>query len=158
MVGTVSKTDLGPTFRTGTFLIHADIEPVHVEQIVDPALHVYSPHAATFRLPEWFPPFAMRECVDLHSALVAYIDRNVRLGGWTWDRKNFYEVIRYAWAKRLPIEALEIWRLLAAHGVPSHLQEEISVLFDEGTDILVYAMGRRAVKRKRLNARVRTGT
>jgi hypothetical protein len=110
---------------------------------------VYFPGSPIFCLPDWFPPFVLRECVELHTVLVAYIDENELRAGWRWDRATFYEVIRYAWVKRLPIQPTEIWQLLASHGVPKYLKEEIAAFFTEGTRLLVYAMGRPAVKKMR---------
>lgn len=151
MIGTVSKTVLDSKLREGTFLIHADTDRPSVEQIVEPSLHLFAVYNGAFDLPDWFPPFTDKECVDLHSVIVASVDEGASATGWAWDRKHLSEVIRYSWAKRLPIEPAEVWLLLSAHGVPSQYEEEASRLFVEGTELLQYAVGKRPVKKKRLS-------
>ena len=157
MYGPVVSTDL-PGFPQGAFLIQAAGDPPNVQQIVDHRLSLYILDDDAFRLPDWFPPFAVSECVDLHAVVVNFVNACHSLPRWNWSRERFQAVIRYAWFKRLPVEPPEVWQMLRAHGVPSRHKATAVRLFIEGTELLTYAVGKRPIKRKRLKRVPQPGT
>jgi hypothetical protein len=154
----VSKVDLDDRFSPGTFLIHADGDDLIYEQSVDPGLTLFTLTPDSFTLPDWFPPFSLRECVELHSVVISFINRCIGANGWIWNRTYYYEVIRFCWLHRLPLDSAEVWQMLNMHGVPSACEGEAQRLFFEGTELLVYANGRRPIKKKRLKATRCAGT
>ncbi|MGH7965408.1 MAG: hypothetical protein ACRERD_26965, partial [Candidatus Binatia bacterium] len=147
--GTVSKIDLDDRFSPGTFLIRADGADPQYEQIVDRGITLFVLTPNSLVLPDWFPPFSLRECVELHSVIISFINRCLGTNGWNWRRIYYYEVIRFCWFQRLPLTPAEVWQILKAHGVPSACEGEAQRLFLEGTELLVYVNGRRPIKKKR---------
>lgn len=155
VTGTVSNIALDHRFSPGTFLIRADGDDPSRELIVDPQTTIYAKCTGQFVLPQWFPPFTLRECVDLHSVIVAFVDGCIDSSSWRWNSRKYYEVITYSWYRRLPLEPCEVWQMLNIHGVPSSWENEARHRFLEGTELLVYSNGRRPIKKKRLNVKQR---
>jgi hypothetical protein len=71
-------------------------------------------------------------------------------GKWkiNWDSLN--EVIRKIWLSRLPLEPNELWLILKAHGAPERSEAKIVEFYERGRNLLVYAIGRKPIKKKRV--------
>ena len=150
LVGTVTNTTLDESFRPGTFLLHADDAPQDWTQIVDPESTLFLRLPFDLSCPDWFPPFSLNACLDLHLEIVLFVDSSFRSGEWQWRRTRYNEVISYCWQKRLPIEPSEVWQMLRFHGAPPSAESESMRLFEEGVELLVYTNGRRPIKKKRI--------
>jgi hypothetical protein len=130
------------------FLAHMDGEPCNYQQrilrsdIIEP---IPAPEP-----PSWAPPIELRSAAELDQTVVAFCDAGNVAGGWIVDLPAFFEVIRLIWSKRLPLSAGEMWAVLKAHGVPDDYEEEIAEFFQKGRDLLIYAVGKKPVKRYRV--------
>lgn len=101
-------------------------------------------------IPEWAPPLCMEDAGELHKAIIGFCERSFSNGRWKTDWSSFNEVVRSAWYNRLPVEPDELWLVLKAHGVPDKSKKELVEFYEKGRNLLVYAIGRRPVKKKRV--------
>jgi hypothetical protein len=100
--------------------------------------------------PDWAPPLCLEDAAELDSVVLYFCNKSLANGSWKLDWQAFYEVIRKAWSLRLPIEPNELWLVLRAHGVPVKWENQLSTFFEKGRDLLVYSVGRKPVKKKRV--------
>lgn len=101
-------------------------------------------------VPDWAPPISLKEAEELDGRVVQFCEKSISSRGWRPNLPYFYAVINYIWYNRLPLEALEVWKVLQAHGVAKNWQVRLTSLFKEGRDLLVIAEGRKPVKKKRV--------
>lgn len=148
MVGSVSKTDLDARYPQTAFLMKADGDEPGVEHIVNTENDLAAPFDTQSVLPKWLPPLSLREAAEIDAVIVFFCDRCVLHGAWKWNREAFFEVIRVCWEKRFPLSNIEIWALLSAHGADPASEHEVKRMFTDGIELLVYARGRRPIKRK----------
>jgi hypothetical protein len=149
--GIVSSVNLDARFHAGAFLIRADGDGPGIEQIVNPRLDLFAALDHTRRLPKWLPPLAMREAADLDEVVVTVCNRFLELGPGKWHRGVFYGLIYHCWRRRLPLSEDEIWKSLATHGMSKKFQKLACRAYLEGTELLVYAHGRKPIKKKRVS-------
>lgn len=149
MTGTVSKVDLDSRFPEGTFLLRADNDRPGVERIVNMAVDLFQ-HLSESRTPEWLPPLCLREAGELDDVIVTFCQTCSHEGHWEWTQSAFYEIIRFCWQARLPITKEELWRVLQAHSVPQEDKDRSQHLFEVGTELLVYTLQRKPIKKKRV--------
>ncbi len=100
--------------------------------------------------PEWAPPISLQAASELDSVVVGFCEAGLEGDQWTVKRPFYYEVIRFIWSRRLPIEANELWFVLHAHGVPNRFETELSDFFIKGRELLIHAFGKKPVKKKRV--------
>ena len=101
-------------------------------------------------VPKWAPPLSLKEAEQVDCRVVVFCEKSSSSGNWYPNFASFNEVIRYVWHERLPLEPSEISRVLQAHGVPKNWQVRLTSFFGQGRDLLVFAVGRKPVKRKRV--------
>lgn len=101
--------------------------------------------------PGWFPPVSLVDAAGLHDAILKFsVSRDWNAAeGIDWPL--LYRLVCYVWRARLPLEAAEIGALLEHHGVPDAPRDEVGRVFRHCRDVLVFAMGRKPVKKKRID-------
>lgn len=151
MTGTVSAVNLDERFPGTAFLMVADGDMPETEQIVNIEHDLVALLDSSASLPAWLPPLSLRDAADLDDVAVWFCDRCSASGQFVWDRIAYYEVIRACWQRRFPLTPDEVCAVLYAHGLPAELGAEAQRAFLEGIGLLVYAHGRRPIKKKRLN-------
>lgn len=100
--------------------------------------------------PNWAPPLCLEDAAELDSVVVYFCEKSVRNGKRHLDWSAFFEIIRRIWTRRLPIESHELWTVLHAHGVPQRWEKRLTDFFTKGRDLLVYAVGKKPIKKKRV--------
>ena len=100
---------------------------------------------------KWLPPLNLREAAELDEVVVTVCRRFLELGAGKWHRGAYYRLINHCWRKRLPLSEDEVWAILAAHGMPKKFEKEARRAYLEGTELLVYAHGRKPIKKKRVS-------
>jgi hypothetical protein len=150
MMGTVSSVDLDARFRPGAFLIKADRDNPHIEQIVNPDLDLFTTHPPEELLTKWIPPLTMGSAAALHDVVLRVCGRFAELGSDEWHRGAFYALIDHCWRERLPLSEQEVWAILDAHGMQKNLQKDARRSYVEGMELLVYTHGRKPIKKKRV--------
>ncbi len=101
-------------------------------------------------VPKWAPPLSLKEAEQVDRRVVMFCEKSTSSRNWYTDFASFNEVIRYIWHERLPLEPLELSRVLQAHGVPRNLQKRLISFFSEGRNLLVFAVGRKPMNKKRV--------
>jgi hypothetical protein len=100
--------------------------------------------------PAWAPPLCLQDAADLDSVVVNFCNKSFQDGEWILDWLAFYEIVSAIWTKRLPIQSRELWAVLDAHGVPEKWRRKLSEFFTKGRDLLLYSVGKRPFKNKRV--------
>jgi hypothetical protein len=128
------------------FLAQMDNDPPHIQHSVfeHKLIQLLPP------TPDWAPPLCLEDAAELDSVLVYFCGKSVRNGKWHLDWSAFFEIIRRIWTRRLPIESHELWAVLHAHGVPQRWEKRLTDFFAKGRDLLVYAVGKKPIKKKRV--------
>jgi hypothetical protein len=99
--------------------------------------------------PDWYPPISLVDAAELHDAILRFCLRH------NWDEiesvdwRQFYVLVEHVWRRRLPLEPDEMGVLLQRHGLPKPCLTEVVNLFRHCRDVLVTAVGRKPVKKKR---------
>jgi len=149
-IGVVIESPSSIPLRPGEFLVEMDGELAGHQQMVHAELDLFEPLPGT-PVPAWAPPISLREAEELDRIVISLCDES------TWDYNRlpsmplFYALIRHVWWKRLPIEPEEMWQFLEAHGAPSRWRNQLMRLYREGRELLIYSMGRKPVKKKRVS-------
>jgi hypothetical protein len=149
-VGTVVEWHKNVPQIPGEFMAHLDHEPPEWQTRVSierQMIQVF-PFAP---VPEWAPPLCMSDAGEIDEATVHFCESSFQNGKWKTDWDSFNEVIRKIWYKRLPLEPNELWLVLKAHGVPQRSKGEIIEFYERGRRLLVYSLGRKPIKRKRVD-------
>ena len=105
-----------------------------------------------FSVPLWMPPLSIEDNAILHESLMSSlaglsINRNL-----TTVREALVPIIERCWRRRFPLNGRDIWPLLEAHGVKANLRTYLIDSFDYGIELLTWANGRVAVRRRRMPA------
>lgn len=146
--GTVVQSPAPPPLDQNECLAQMDDDPQHWQTRVLPwDVIEYLPAPAP---PNWAPPVELAVAAELDSKIVKFCEAGNREGEWSVDWPVFYFVIRFVWSKRLPLQPDEMWALMEAHGVPIEFKDELSEFFDKGRDLLVQAVGKKPVKKRRV--------
>jgi len=146
--GTVIQSPAPTPLPQDEFVAHMDGEPHnHQQRILFTDIIELLPSPSP---PSWAPPIKLHIAAELDKAVVAFCEAGCVTGEWIIDWPRFFGIIQLIWSKRLPLEAGEVWAMLKAHGVPSVYQNEISEFFHRGRDLLVYAAGKKPVKKYRV--------
>jgi hypothetical protein len=101
-------------------------------------------------VPEWAPPLCLGDASELDKAVVKFCEESFNQGEWKVDWDSFNEVVRKVWNLRLPLEPNELWDVLNAHGVPERSKRELIEFYEKGRKLLIYSVGRRPIKKKRV--------
>jgi hypothetical protein len=149
LVGTVVPTPPLLVDEPHIIVIRVDNEPPDVTWMVNTRSELIERWPGP-PVPDWAPPIPLVEAKDLDDLVVQFCERSMSSRSWRPNLPYFYSIIRYIWYKRLPLEPLEVWEVLQAHGVPKNWQVRLTSLFKEGRDLLVFAEGRKPIKKKRV--------
>lgn len=135
--------------RPGEILVEVDDDEPGFQQVVHTEWELIEtlPGPPT---PAWAPSISLREAEELDRIVLKCCDQSTGDSRQTSNLQPFYDLIRHVWQRRLPIEPKEIWAVLEAHGVPSNLRNRLIKLYKEGRELLVYAAGRKPIKKKRV--------
>ena len=146
--GTVVQSPAPLPWPQDEFIAQMDGEPQNIHRrilqsdIIEP---IPAPEP-----PEWAPPVGLGVAAELDSVVVNFCERGNCESGWIVNWPTFYEIVRFTWTKRLPLQAEELWAMLRAHGVPDEFREDLSEFFQKGRDLLVYAVGKKPIKKRRV--------
>ena len=151
MVGTVSCVDLDARYSVGTFLVKEDEDQTNSQQIVNPELDLFAPHAPAESVAKWLPPLSMREAAALDEIVVSVCSRFAEPRYDKWHCSIFYKLISYCWQERLPLSGDDIWKILAAHGMSNEFEMDARRSYVEGTELLIFTHGRKSIKTKRIS-------
>jgi hypothetical protein len=151
LTGRVVKTPPSlPLRKEEPFLVQFDHDPPGVQHTVslERDLIGFNSKVPT---PIWAPPISLRDAAELDNLIVKFCERTFSAKGSKPHLPTFYyEVIRHVWHNRLPLEGTDIWSILEAHGVPKKFKKRLTDLFQDGRDLLVYAIGREPIEKKRV--------
>ena len=67
------------------------------------------------------------------------------------DTTSLYFFIWYIWHKRLPLEPMDVWYMLEAHGIPLDWKNDILNISEHGLGILINALGKKPIKKNRVD-------
>jgi len=146
--GTVVQPPAPAPFPQSEFLAHMDGDPPSWQRrIVRSSLIETLPAS---EVPAWAPPIELDLAAKLDVVIVSFCEAGSHNNHWNVNEQRLFEIIRFIWLKRLPLEPEELWKVLKAHGVPESHKDEISEFFEKGRDLLVYCVGKKPIKKKRV--------
>lgn len=99
--------------------------------------------------PDWFPPISLGDAAELHDTILRFCLRHNWDSTESVDWVQFYVLVEHVWRRRLPLEPGEVGVLLQRHGLPDSCLLEVVDLFRHCRDVLVIAVGRKSIKKKR---------
>jgi hypothetical protein len=149
LMGRVVETPPSLPLRKGELLVQFDHEPSRIQHTVSLERDLIGVNSEV-PTPIWAPPISLREAAELDDVIVKFCERGFSAKIWKPHLPTFYEVIRRVWHNRLPLEGTDIWSILEAHGVPQKYKKRLTELYQDGRDLLVYAIGRKPIKKKRV--------
>ncbi len=103
-------------------------------------------------VPTWMPPVSIEDNAFLHRSLLHSLDKLTAACDCGVVGEALGEIIATCWRRRLPLEGVDIWPLLKAHGVDANFEANMADCFDFGIRLLTRTQGRTGVKRKRMVA------
>ena len=151
LVGTVVETPPSLSLRKGEFLVQFDHDQPEVQQRVSLERDlILVGFTSEEPMPSWVPPIMLCDAAELDDAVIQFCQKGFSANRWKPHALSFYEIIRRVWSQRLPIDAKEVWGILEAHGVPQLYKKRLTELFHDGINLLIYACGRKPIKKKRV--------
>lgn len=103
-----------------------------------------------FRVPNWMPELSIEDNAVLHSSMLSDI-RCLFLAEDRYElKKGISGLFGCVWWRRFPLAGTDLWPMLEAHGVQSHLKDDAIELLDFGLGLLRKIQGRAAIKKKRM--------
>ncbi|MBI4219916.1 MAG: hypothetical protein HY682_07235 [Chloroflexi bacterium] len=99
--------------------------------------------------PEWFPPIGLKDLAELHDNILRFCLHHDWDGTASVDTLELYVLVERTWRHRLPLEPDEVGVLLRRHGLPDAALTEVVYLFRHCRQILISAIGRKPIKKKR---------
>jgi len=150
LMGAVVKPPPGLPFRNGElFLVQFDHDPPGIHNTVS-LEHDLISFPSEVPTPIWAPPISLREAAELDDVIVKFCEKRFSTNSSKPQLPTFYELIRHVWRNRLPLEGTDIWPILEAHGAPRKYKKRLIELYQFGRDLLVYTIGRKPIKKKRV--------
>ncbi len=149
LMGAVVETRPSLPLGKGELLVQFDHDPPGIHCIVSLERDLVAVNSEV-PTPIWAPPISLREAAELDDVIVKFCRSSFSLKSWKPHVPTFYEVIRRVWHNRLPLEGTDMWSILEAHGVPQKYKKRLTELYQDGRDLLVYAIGRKPIKKKRI--------
>ena len=104
-------------------------------------------------VPAWMPPVSIEDNAFIHDSLLR--SQPTAICGRQTFGELLSSIAATCWRRRLPLEGVDIWPLLNAHGVSPSLEAKVIDYFDFGIKLLTSTQGRAAVKRRRMPAHVK---
>jgi hypothetical protein len=101
-------------------------------------------------VPDWAPPISVEDAAVLHGALLDGFAQAVEQGQAFPQRSMLQQFIVAAWRQRLPLAPEDFWPMLSAHGLAEDAKPLVIDHLSFGSEMLVRANGRSAIKRKRM--------
>lgn len=101
-------------------------------------------------IPDWAPPLSIQDAASLDSAVVNFCQKSFSSNKSEPNIPAFYELINVIWRNRLPLQPSELLSVLRAHGLPGQFDQELLKIYEHGINLLVYANGKKPIKRKRV--------
>lgn len=102
--------------------------------------------------PSWLPALSLPDAFIIDELAVWLCGHALETGNFVWHDADFDECVRVMWEKRLPVTALELVAVFAAHGLPTTLHRRFASRFTNGIRLLCRVKGRSAIQKKRLRS------
>ena len=136
-----------PNFPADMILIQAEGDPPDEQQNVIISKNLFEKLPSP-PWPNWAPQISIKELEELDSIVVKFCDKSTSTVTWKPNWPYYFEIIRYIWKNRLPIEPNELWQFLDAHGIPNNWKNRLTTLFKDGRDLLIHVNGRKPIRKK----------
>jgi hypothetical protein len=143
--GVVQEIDPAYGWDHGDFLVEFNNAKGISLCRVTPGLELYLP-VEMFSIPVWMPSLSMEDAYNLHEAALRGLDPQ----GEPPKATVAQAVTMACWSWRLPLSGQEILPFLAAHGMPSDMDESLVELFNFGRAVAVSVGGRKPNSRRRM--------
>lgn len=153
MVARVVHNQHNIPLRNGEFLITTSNDPPGWTHTIsgDGPYRILFDHMPPSTTPDWAPPICLKYAGELDAAVIRFWGKSLREdGSLRLIPSLFFEIITYIWYNRLPLKPEELWSVLEAHGFPYDWKERLTQLYQDGKDLLIYAIGRKPFKNRRV--------
>ncbi len=141
--------------RPYEFLAQMDDEPYNHQRRILYEIELVEPLPPSPR-PEWFPGLFLNDFATFHDEILRMCTASVSGGRWRTDLQTLALLAVQIWQQRIPIPPEELWAVLLAHGAPNSAKRDVERKYAFGLDCLVFACGRKPIKKKRDTERTTT--
>ena len=139
----------GPSVDPDVFFVRFDGDGVDETYRLDRKHDLVLPESA-YVVPEWMPPASVEDVAAIHHALVyRFADEIVEANPFPL-LGVLRSVALSVWQRRLPIDWLELWPMLEAHGWPGEGRDLATTRYLFASELLVEGFGRAPIKAKRM--------
>lgn len=107
---------------------------------------------SSFSTPPWAPPASLSDYAHIHSSMIEGWRAELSSGVQSALRSSFLQIVVAIWWLRLPLSFDDLWPSLEAHGWPIAMRGLLEDRFDFSMTALRLGAGRKAIKRKRVEA------
>jgi hypothetical protein len=98
----------------------------------------------------WMPPLSSDGLCILEDTTIDRFLRAIEMSGRSILIEVVEALVAVVWRRRLPVTASEVWQMLQAHSFEIERKLEFCALFDFGIALLISTLGRRPIKKKRV--------
>jgi hypothetical protein len=130
------------------FLAQMDDEPKLQQRRILYEIELVEPLSAA-KNPNWTPAISLKDFATFHAKIIALCDSSNVNGMWLTDYDSLAVLTCEIWDNRISISGMELWRVLAAHGMPRSAKQDCEDFYPFGLKCLVIARGRKPIKKKR---------
>ncbi len=147
-IGTVEESPAPPPLSPREFLAHMDGDPPRNQRRILPK-DTIEPFPLA-EPPDWAAPLSLADASELDAIVVKFCEAGTTSDGWTVSWDAYYAIVARLWYLRFPITATELWQVLHAHGIANEFETQLTDFFAKGRALLVFANGRKPIKKKRV--------
>lgn len=87
-------------------------------------------------VPDWAPPISFYWAAKFHSFIMEACNDSFSDGKWKFHRFPIILPITYIFNQRLPIDPVELWKILEAHGFPLKFKKKLVTLYEDCQEVV----------------------
>jgi hypothetical protein len=115
-------------FRPGGIIVHVNGSEYHTFLDIKDDLLEPEPF---FPVPDWAPPISFSWAAAFHCFIMKICNESFSDGKWKFNRFALILPITYILNRRLPIDPVEFWAILEAHGFPLKWEKRLVTLYED---------------------------
>lgn len=148
--GTIVDTPESIKNNPDIIVVQLDEDGLDVQLMVNLG-HDIVEHLPSLSIPTWAPSLSIRKTSDFHEELISFCKTNTTKYIKDINTTSLYFIIWYVWNKRLPLEPLDVWNMMEAHGIPVDWKHKILNITEHGLGLLITALGKKPIKKYRVD-------
>jgi hypothetical protein len=119
--------------RPGEILVHVNGSEYYTH--IDIKDHLLEPEPF-LPIPDWAFPISFYWAANFHSFIMRVCNDSFYDSKWKFNRFALIIPITYIFKRRLPIDSIDFWAILEAHGFPLKWKKRLATLYEDCQEVV----------------------